>query len=1451
MNIPSRNNLCAKLFRTETSAPPAVLSVPLAVMAAALAMVGVAPPAQAHQQNQEERSSSAPKPMNAGASGQDSSKQPPEFENDEDGSKLFKRMEWFYGPRKYPLLHLPPRARLNALKQKALKDMAEAAARRHASGRRQVMEPTWTSIGPMPINECCSNGPSAGRTTALAIDPTNSQVIYAGAAEGGVWKTTNGGTTWTPLTDTQMSLATGSIAIDPENHNTIYVGTGEANFSVDSYYGAGVLKSTDGGNTWTLNQGPFGFGDFCSNASIAAIAVQPTNSNVVLAGTEYCGLFRSTDGGLTWSQPATAPNNIQGNSIIFDPSTPTTVYGSFGYIFGGGTPGVYKSTDSGATWTLMNGSGSTTLPAGGRETLALAASSSSTLYVAIQDPNNLGSLLGIYKSTDGANTWTQLTNAPDYCYAQCWYDMPLAVSPVNPNVVYAGGGGSTLIYVSLDGGNTWTEQDYFELHVDEHAFAFTPDGSTLYCAGDGGVWVTINPTGATVSWNSLNSTFATAEFYPGLSINPTNVNNTFGGTQDNDTEEYTGVPEWTVATCGDGGATAIDFVNPLNIYANCIQLSLLKSTDGGMSFTNMTDGFNGFDPVAWTPPLAMDPENSQTLYFGTQNIYQTINGAGLWTEIADTVSKGGNDTQSALAVAPSDSNTVYAGTYQGALFVTRNATAGVNSTWTDISSATELPNRAISAIAVDPSHPTTAYYTFSGFTNPQNGDNFGHVFMTSNAGTSWTDISGDLPNTPVDTIVIDPNAPNTTFYIGTDIGAFYTTTAGASWSTLGSGLPNVVVTGLALHNPSRTLRASTHGRSMWDLNVTSVPVVPSIITLMPPSTLEGGATFTLTVNGQDFDTQSVVQWNAASLTTTFLSSTEVTATVPASDIASAAIAQVSVFNGDSGRTSNIMNFDVDNPDPSANSLSPSSVLEGSGQFTLTVNGSSFVSTSVVQWNGGALATTFVNSGQMTAVVPAGDVATAGTVSVAVMNPSPGGGTSGALTFTIDNPAPSASSLSPSSANAGGAQFTLTVNGSNFVVSSTVHWNSSSLSTTFVNSGKVTATVPASDIANGGTVSVTVVNPAPGGGTSNGLTFTINNPAPAATSIGPSSATAGGSGFTLTVHGSNFVTTSVVQWNGSGRNTTYVNSAKVTAMITASDIALAGTFPVTVMNPSPGGGTSNAITFTVKNPKPTATSLSPNNTIAGGAGFTLAVIGTNFVTTSVVNWNGSSLSTTYVSKTKVTAMVPASDIANAGTANVLVKNPAPGGGASGTLTFTINNPVPTTTSLSPNNATAGGPSFTLTVNGTNFESKSKVEWNGSDRSTTFVSATKLTAMITGADIATAGTASVTVFNASPGGGTSNAQTFTINNPAPALTSLMPSKTEHGGPAFTLTVHGSGFVTTSQVKWNGSNRTTTYVSKSQVKASITAADIANAGTASVTVVNPSPGGGTSNPLTFTIE
>ena len=298
--------------------------------------------------------------------------------------------------------------------------------------------------------------------------------------------------------------------------------------------------------------------------------------------------------------------------------------------------------------------------------------------------------------------------------------------------------------------------------------------------------------------------------------------------------------------------------------------------------------------------------------------------------------------------------------------------------------------------------------------------------------------------------------------------------------------------------------------------------------------------------------------------------------------------------------------------------------------------------------------------------------------------------------------------------------------------------------------------------------------------------------PTLSSISPTSAPVGSAEFTLTANGSNFISSSVVKWGGSNRTTTFVSATQLTATIPASDLATAGTVQVTVFNPSPGGGTSAGKTFSIENPAPTLNSISPTSATAGDPAFTLTVTGTNFVSTSVVRWEGSNRTTTYVSATELTASIPASDLAAGGTEPVTVFNPAPGGGTSAPIEFTVLNPVPTLTTLSPTSVVAGNPTFTLTVNGTGFVTASVVRWNGSDRSTTFVSKTQLTASIQAADVATAGTAQVTVFNPTPAGGTSNALTFTIaaTQPLEISTTALPSSA--GGKTYDFTLGTGGGV-----------------------------------------------------------
>ncbi|MCX6291107.1 MAG: hypothetical protein NT126_05020 [Bacteroidetes bacterium] len=278
---------------------------------------------------------------------------------------------------------------------------------------------------------------------------------------------------------------------------------------------------------------------------------------------------------------------------------------------------------------------------------------------------------------------------------------------------------------------------------------------------------------------------------------------------------------------------------------------------------------------------------------------------------------------------------------------------------------------------------------------------------------------------------------------------------------------------------------------------------------------------------------------------------------------------------------------ANNTSPILNSILPASTASGSSSFAMTLTGSNFNSGSIVKWNGSSLATSYVSATQLTATVPSANVISAGTTSVTVFNPAPGGGTSSSVTFTVNNPSPVLSSITPSSSTAGASSTSITLTGSNFVNGSVANWNGSSLSTTYVSATQLTATVPSTNLISAGTASVTVFNPTPGGGTSSSVTFTVNNPSPVLSSITPSSATAGTSSISITLTGSNFVTGSVVNWNGSALSTTYVSATQLTAIVPSANLVAAGTASVTVFNPTPGGGTSASVTFTMNAAVPSA------------------------------------------------------------------------------------------------------------------------------------------------------------------------------------------------------------------------------------------------------------------------
>jgi hypothetical protein len=823
------------------------------------------------------------------------------------------REAWFYRQRAYPHRYIPAGAHLRALQQ-----LDQHIAAEQAGPLAAPATPSWTLVGPQPIDTPYYAAAVSGRVSALAVVPGNPNVLYLGGAQGGVWKSVDGGANWVPLTDTQASTAIGSLAIDPANSNTIYVGTGEENFSGDSYYGSGILKSTDGGSTWTHTCGPFcgpvGSDSYGGGARIGGLAIQPGNSQVLLAAVAKLnndGIYRSTDGGNTWSR-VLAGN--PGNAVMFDPTHGSVAYASLGSSAGGGTEGVFKSTDGGQSWNPDNGTGTSALPLtnAARIALALAPSSPATLYAGIADTG--GNLLGLFKTADGGAHWARLASAPDYCDQQCWYDNVIAVQPTNANVVFAGGAYFTTLVRTLDGGTTWSTlqsaQSFAVVHPDVHALTFSGDGTTLYLGSDGGAYRATAVAATNPSFSGLNVTLALTQFYPGLSIHPTDAAIAVGGNQDNGTVLYSGGLTWNQVNCGDGSATAFDFRTPTTLYAACEWGGgLFKSTTGGSvgSWNNAANGIATSDRADFIPPLVMDPSNSTTLYFASFRVYRTTDGAASWTVISPDLTGGSSydGVISAIAVAPADSNTVYVGTLDGRVQKTANAGSGTTATWTNVSAG--LPLRAVTQVAVDPSIAKTAYATFSGFSGF--GDSQGHVFRTTNGGAAWTDISGNLPNTPANALVIVPDVPSVLF-VGTDVGVFYTSNGGANWTSLTSGLPRVAVLGLTLHNPSRTLRAATHGRSAWDLDISSLLPTVSLTSMSPASAVAGGAGFTLTLNGVEFDSSSVARWNATSLATTFVNTTQITALVPAKDIAAAGAVPITVFNASSNQTSNPKAFTV-------------------------------------------------------------------------------------------------------------------------------------------------------------------------------------------------------------------------------------------------------------------------------------------------------------------------------------------------------------------------------------------------------------------------------------------------------------------------------------------------------------------------------------------------------------
>ncbi len=753
---------------------------------------------------------------------------------------------------------------------------ANLVLREEASPSGSLNASTWTAIGPASLSS--GGGLVSGRVTGIAVDPTNSSNIYLATAGGGVWNTTNGGTSWTPLTDTQTTLAMGSIAIAPTNHLKIYAGTGEANNSLDSNHGAGILVSDDGGSTWTLETASGAF----AGVVIGQIAVDPTNADVAYAAVGGYGLngnnlvntgiWKTTDGGTTWTNmTAASPNNLDSASawsaVVIDPTTPTSIYAAIGAMDGGtGNNGIYRSTNSGVTWSfLANGPNQNALPTIGRIALAVSPAAKTAgkhvLYVAVAGSpyTSTGGLIyfGRSDTADGASPgFTNLTSGtPDFLGAengsgQGWYDIALNVDA--NGIVYASGvenygaGGADAIITSSNLGVTWTDisiVNNVQPHTDNHAIAF--DSSNRMLAGnDGGIY---RYDRTVPSWTDLNSNLNTIQF-TGIGLHPTDLGTVVGGSQDNGTELYSDNLLWVERIGGDGGYAKISQTNPLHCYHEYTGASIERSDDGCMTFTvsiysgifsNIPDSPDSSDFYA---PYTLDPANGDHILFGTDYVSESTNAGSSWTALGTPGTNNFNPGDSpvdSIALSPTNGSNpavVYAATggsfaSTSRIFVTSNGGAA----WTEHDLPACPSSCRVNEIVADPNDLTG--HTAFAVTNSITGGGR-HVYRTTNEGANWTDITHNLPDSPTWSVQVDTDASHTA-YISNETGVYSSPSPYSSWTLYGTGLPHAQGVDLELNSSLHVLALATHGRGAWEILTPSGFALAAITSPAPSTVLPG------------------------------------------------------------------------------------------------------------------------------------------------------------------------------------------------------------------------------------------------------------------------------------------------------------------------------------------------------------------------------------------------------------------------------------------------------------------------------------------------------------------------------------------------------------------------------------------------------------------------------------
>ena len=715
--------------------------------------------------------------------------------------QILARETWFYQQRQLYDIARPDLLRATAAGQ--TENMAAAEALR---GDR----PAWTPLGPSPMVMLdWSMGNVSGRVSAIAIHPQNREIIYLGAAAGGLWKSVNGGLSWQALFDREGTQSIGAIVLDPKNPNTLWVGTGEHAQGCSGYFGRGLYKSEDGGATFfQVNgdaAGPLNL------SYISAIALHPDNPDILLAGGHaWCangqqhggGLFFSSNGGAGWRRILEGPVN----DILADPKHPGTFYTAIGRDHADHN-GIFKSTDHGLNWERLN----TGLPVPqemGRSRIALSPSHPDILYAVI-NTDQQGTKL--FRSTDGGKIWELRRN--DVCEGQCDYNLCLSVHPTDPNRILLG---SIRFARSNDGGlnlgiltSGWGHSQ--AVHQDTHVLVYDPqDGERFWIGTDGGIWRAEQNGNI---FTNLNGNLNITQIYD-IAVHPHDPSLIFAGAQDNSSQFTRGFSLWDVTlVTGDGFTNAVDPLNPNVVIQSSYPQgtpNLYRSLSGGLPGTFgylPPTGLSSLEPWPWVTPMAVTANGERTttaLFIASNRVYLSQNLGDSWSPLSDDPLCP--ESLQTLAATPlQDSLVVYAGSSLGRLFRTDDALSPVP-IWLDITG--NYAGGAVTDIAIDRLDPYNVFITNGAFDGAR-------IFGSNEGGGQWIPLGANLPDIPANTLALDPfNAER--IFLGTDVGIFESEDGGAFFSTLMVDFPmGTVVTDLEIDADPHVLTAATFGRGVW------------------------------------------------------------------------------------------------------------------------------------------------------------------------------------------------------------------------------------------------------------------------------------------------------------------------------------------------------------------------------------------------------------------------------------------------------------------------------------------------------------------------------------------------------------------------------------------------------------------------------------------------------------